>query len=412
MGPYLGFIIGSFDSVTNIIYVSSLVRGLTEFITNTIGDSVDHKYDPVYWLICYVFCLIVLIPLGRWNFSFMTIIGTITLVLPIVYVLSTANTQDFERYVIQEDRHPFFQDGMSSFMQILPVPTWMYIGIDLVCLVCDDTKDVSLAFIVFFSIHCLLSQAVTVVPRAIVAAMVTLILLAFLIMVTSAANAPGIVDLAAVAFPLNAGYSTAFKISDRMATILSIPGVFISTYSLMYAYGRQICALSRSKLVPTFLSWTTRDNVPYMALCGGCLLGYSILLGLYYNDPNYLVTLNDLFLASQMGSFTVYIVSMLSFVIFRYKYSAMERHYVNRLGVASAVVGIVIFLFAFVGVGFFQKDGYESIAMYTTFVGGMTFYYVFYARHQECFSPEEQSILFAAYVIKSKLCACRFDFAY
>ena len=232
--------------------------------------------------------------------------------------------------------------------------------------------------------------------------MITLILLAFVIMVTSASNAPGIIELSAVAFPLNAGFSTAFKISDRMATILSIPGVFISTYSLMYAYGRQICALSRSKLVPTFLSWTTSDNVPYMSLIGGCLLGYSILLGLYYNDPNYLVTLNYLFLASMMGSFTVYIVSMLSFIIFRYKYAAMERHYVNKLGVASAVIGIVIFMFAFVGIGFYQNDGYVSISMYTTFVGGTSLYYFLYARHTQCFSPEEQSILFTVYIIKSK----------
>lgn len=240
------------------------------------------------------------------------------------------------------------------------------------------------------------------VPRAIVAAMVTLIILAFLIMVTSAANAPGIIDLAAVAFPLNAGYSTAFKISDRMATILSIPGVFISTYSLMYAYGRQICAMSRSKLLPTFLSWTTRDNVPYMALICGCLLGYCILLGLYYNDPVYILTLNYLFYASQMGSFTVYIVSMLSFIIFRFKYTAMQRHYENKLGVTSAVIGIVIFLFAFVGVGFYQNDAYESITMYTCFVAGMSLYYLLYARHVQCFSPEEQSILFAVYIIKSK----------
>lgn len=243
-----------------------------------------------------------------------------------------------------------------------------------------------------------------VVPKAIVGSILTLIALAFLLIVTTAANSPGIIPLAGVAFPLNAGYSAAFKMSDRTATVLSLPGIFINLYAVIYAYGRQICALARSRLLPTFLTWTTANNVPYMALIFGSLLGYLIILGLYYNDRENMQTiLNYLFSAAQMGSFSVYIISLLSFIIFRQKYSSLQRHFVNKLGIPSAIVGIIIFLFAFIGVAFFQEDQYHSVVYYTVFVGAMTAYYFGYARHVQCFSPEEQSILFAVYIIKSML---------
>jgi len=102
-----------------------------------------------------------------------------------------------------------------------------------------------------------------------------------------------------------------------------------------------------------------------------------------------------------MGSFSVYIVSMISFIVFRYKYILLERHFVNKLGITSAVIGIIIFLFTFIAVGFFQNDFHHSITMYVCFVAIVSIYYFAYARYVQCFSPEEQSILFAVYVIKS-----------
>ena len=143
MGPYLGFIIGCFDSITNILFCITLIRGVCSFITSTIGTGVPSQYEPLYWLLCYAVCLIILIPLGRWNFCFITIVGSCTLAVPIIYALSTANVQNFDRYVTNQENGAIFTGGMKSFMQVLPVPTWMYIGIDMVCLVCDDTRDVS-----------------------------------------------------------------------------------------------------------------------------------------------------------------------------------------------------------------------------------------------------------------------------
>lgn len=145
MGPYLGFLIGCFDSVSVIVFFAILVRGACQFVTYSIGTSVPDGYDPLYWFLLYIICLIILIPLGKWHFHFISVVGAISVALCVIYILATIPNQDFKQNVLEQETDGFFAGGgMKSFMQALPISTWMFIGIDLTCLVCDDTSDVSL----------------------------------------------------------------------------------------------------------------------------------------------------------------------------------------------------------------------------------------------------------------------------
>lgn len=158
MGPYFGFLIGCFDSMSLIIFIAILVRSCVDFITYAVGPSAPLDYDPLFWFLLYFVCLAVLIPLGHWHFRLITAVGVFSVVMCIVFALATIPNQDFEKNVTDQERHRFFQDGgMSSFMQVLPISTWMYIGIDLICLVCDDTKDVSLPSLFFYLLCQLIS---------------------------------------------------------------------------------------------------------------------------------------------------------------------------------------------------------------------------------------------------------------
>lgn len=143
MGPFVGFLIGCFDSMSNIIFIAILVKGGCEFIAYAAGPTVSPDLAPLLWFILYAVCLTILIPLSRWNFHVITVTGAISVALCFLFIFSTIPNQNFTVNVLNQEKHAFFAGGgMKSFMQVLPMSTWMYIGIDLTCLVCDDTNDV------------------------------------------------------------------------------------------------------------------------------------------------------------------------------------------------------------------------------------------------------------------------------
>lgn len=235
------------------------------------------------------------------------------------------------------------------------------------------------------------------------ATVLTLFVLAMALIVCAAAQYPTVFYLHYYNIPLSFGFAKIFHTTINYATITVLPSQFIVLYALMYVYGRQICALSRSSLLPAVFSYTTKDNTPYVAIILGMVLGYICLVALKFGTQNFDSTLYKMYYAAQMGSITVYIISMISFIIFRYKYSTLQRHFRNWGGIASAVLGIVIFAFTWVGLGFLQGDHFFVIKVYSGLFGFASVYYILYARKHQSFSQEEQSILFAVYIIKGKL---------
>ena len=144
MGPFVGFLIGSFESLSGIIYTAILIKSGCEFIAYAAGPEVSPKLAPLLWFILYAVCLAIMILFGRWNFRLISVTGAISVLLCFLFIFATIPNQDFKVNVLNQEKHALFAGGgMKSFMQVLPVPTWIYVGIDLTCLVCDDTADVS-----------------------------------------------------------------------------------------------------------------------------------------------------------------------------------------------------------------------------------------------------------------------------
>lgn len=154
-GPYFGFIVGFFDSVSNIIYVSLFVRTCTAFFQFAFYDITSSRYDPLWWAILYIGLFFLHILLGKHSFKFISIFGFICLIIPIIYILGTAHLQDFQTNVIDLEKltnHVPFERGVKGFVRLLPPSALMYFGIDMLCLVCEDTRDVSvvLEFLTFY----------------------------------------------------------------------------------------------------------------------------------------------------------------------------------------------------------------------------------------------------------------------
>lgn len=147
MGPYIGFVIGCFDSMSNTFYALLLVECMCMSIVDFMGGGIPANSEPVQWLLMYIVCLGIMIGLGRWSFTFISILGIIMMCTCIGYVACSASHLNFENYVLKQDRNVLFDGHVSQFMRCLPIANWLYLGPDMMCLVCDDTENVRIVLI-------------------------------------------------------------------------------------------------------------------------------------------------------------------------------------------------------------------------------------------------------------------------
>ena len=135
--------VGFFDSISNIIYVSEFVRtfGILTAFAFHIHYPADH--EPAIWFVVYVCIILAHVGFGKYSFLFMSIMGVIVLAFPIIFMLGTTDLQDFHENVTVPLRlvEPF-PLGTRKFFVLLPLPELFYFGIDMLALVCEDTKDV------------------------------------------------------------------------------------------------------------------------------------------------------------------------------------------------------------------------------------------------------------------------------
>jgi ethanolamine permease len=80
------------------------------------------------------------------------------------------------------------------------------------------------------------------------------------------------------AYPLYAGFQRIFNLASYGSPalpLLVLPGIFLSGHCFVFAYGRQVYAMSRSGLLPSVLSLTSaRFGTPYVAIIMCSVLGY------------------------------------------------------------------------------------------------------------------------------------------
>src|SRR5207248_6245981 len=112
---------------------------------------------------------------------------------------------------------------------------------------------------------------------------------------------------------------------SRVLALLACTGLIASFHTIIFAYGRQIYSLSRAGYFPTWLSVThgTRET-PHRALLAGSALGFAAALGIHLapqGSPVGAVLLN----MAVFGAVLAYILQMVSFIMLRLRFPAMER---------------------------------------------------------------------------------------
>lgn len=216
-------------------------------------------------------------------------------------------------------------------------------------------------------------------------------------------QSPGTAQNTEFLLPMNTGFSRMFDMPFYLANIFGLPGTYATSFGFLYTSGRQICSMSKSRLFPE--SWgkmSTNDaHTPYMALWIAAAI--SIVINFMSLSKEILTYfLEDLFLLTLLGSYIVYIWTIYAYIVYKRKFSNLEKLFENPLGTWGAWFAICIFTLAAISTVALQGGNYRVIVIFVGFLILCTIYYVYWVHSRQYFSEEEQAALFQAYVIKGQ----------
>jgi ethanolamine permease len=374
--------VGCYDALETIIYVSTSVVALGSMISSITGG---HRHlEPLYWFIFYVSAIIIHCYSGRFFWKINAVLAIVSFLIVIIYIFGSIKWCDINRYAPLDGESgstAWFAGDMYDFMRILQHATWLYVGVEGINIACQDVPSPKRN-----------------IPLGYLTCVWTLVCTCFGVFFVTISLPPGVSETALSLTPLNPGFKLMFDIGDAGATALSLPATYATAFGFMFFYGRQIKSMGKSGLLNPMLGVSLQEqHTPLRALVAGSVLGYLICLAAYFNADisSHLFGLTVLFACS------VYFSQFLSYIVFKTMLSNIKRQYLSPLGMFGAVCGSVVYALVFISAAFCQPDFYNIIA-FAIITVVITVYYVAVVKERQFFSKEEQTVLMACHVVKSK----------
>jgi ethanolamine permease len=211
--------------------------------------------------------------------------------------------------------------------------------------------------------------------------MLVLVTFALLILVIGP-GAAGAHHLMASGNPLVEALSKAYGGSTWMGgfvNLVGLAGLIASFFSIIYAYSRQIFALSRAGYLPRKLSETNKSKAPVLALIIPGIIGF----GLSLTGQGDLLILVAVF-----GATISYVLMMAAHITLRIRRPKMERPYRTPGGIFTSGIALVLACVAVVA-GFLVDP--RVVIGAAVIYGVLIAYFAFYSRHHlVAGTPEEE----------------------
>eukprot|EP01040_Poterioochromonas_malhamensis_P002995 gene2991-3182_t len=266
IGPFFGYVIGCCEALQNVAYVVSAVIPLAQMLSLLL--KMDHTYEPLTWVFFFLTALAFNILGKNYFWKFNLVIGMVSLVLIVLYIASTIQYVEFDKFSGVQD---YSFDG-GDFMTYLPYCAWFFMGIEGLPLTCVDC-----------------AKPAKEIPYAMVGCMIILFFSGMGVFFVSLSQSPGIHEVANATLPLNFGYCHFLGISEDTATWLAIPAAHGTGFGFMFMYGRQMSSMSRSGLFPAIFKLRTKfSHTPYASLAFGSLVAVLGVIIIHTTDPAYL----------------------------------------------------------------------------------------------------------------------------
>ncbi|MEV3903825.1 ethanolamine permease [Mycobacterium sp. NPDC050551] len=362
LGPWGGFATGT----AILIEYAIAPAAIATFIGAYVESLGLFGITDGWWVYLAVYLLFIGIHLSGVGeaLKVMFVITGIALAGLIVFAITAIGRFDTANLT---DIAPTDAAGASSFLPFgylgiwaaVPFAIWFFLAIEGVPLAAEEAKDPARN-----------------VPRGIIAAMAVLVVTGTTVLVL-AAGAGGAEVISASGNPLveALGDSTMAKVVNY----IGLAGLIASFFSIIYAYSRQLFALSRAGYLPKRLSVTNSRKAPTLALIVPGIIGFVLSL-----TGQGAMLLN----MAVFGAALSYVLMMISHIVLRRREPDMPRPYRTPGGVVTTGFALVIAALSVVAT--FVVDSTAATWCLVVFAAFMA-YFGFYSRHHlVANSPDEE----------------------
>ncbi|MFW5417209.1 ethanolamine permease [Nocardiopsis sp. CNT-189] len=263
---------------------------------------------------------------------------------------------------------PFLPFGFAGVLGAFVFGIWFFLAVEGVPLAAEEARDPARDM-----------------PRGIIAAMAVLLVTGFGVLLLAPGGA-GASVMADSSNPLPEALREAYGGSAAIADIVNyvgLAGLVASFFSIIYAYSRQLFALSRAGYLPRWLSLTGRRKTPYTALIVPGTIGFALAAAV--GDGDRLINI------AVFGATASYALMMVSHIVLRRREPGLERPYRTPGGVLTTGIALVLALCAVVATFMVDMAG---AAVAAGILAVFLAYFWFYSRHRlVADAPEEEFAL-------------------
>jgi ethanolamine permease len=363
-GPFGGYLTGTAILIEYAIAPAAIAVFIGSYCESLFGIG-----GWLVYLICYLLFMGIHLKGAGEALKLMFVITSIACVALLVFVLAMLphfeSSKLFDIAVSNNaGASDFLPFGYIGIWAAVPYAIWFFLAVEGVPLAAEEAKDPT---------HSL--------PRGLIGSMIILAAFAMLILFLSA-GAVGSEQLKASGAPLVDALVAIYGQNSWLATFVNfvgLAGLIASFFSIIYAYSRQIFALSRAGYLPKKLSLTNQNKAPYWAIIIPGLIGFVLSLS---GEGDLLI------LMAVFGATISYVLMMLSHIKLHFSRPDMLRPYKTPGGIVTSGIALVLAAIAVVaGLMVDPKVWFMAAGIYLVFI----LYYLFYSRHQLVSgTPEEE----------------------
>lgn len=295
-----------------------------------------------------------------------TAIAAVALIVFIVSMIPHFNSANLFNISVTDKAgaSSFLPMGYIGIWAAVPYAIWFFLAVEGVPLAAEEAKDPTKSL-----------------PRGLIGSMLILAAFAILILFLGA-GAAGADSLKASGAPLVDALKAVYGENTWLASFVNfvgLAGLIASFFSIIYAYSRQIFALSRAGYLPTSLSLTNSNKAPYLAIIIPGIMGFLLSLT---GEGDLLI------LMAVFGATISYVLMMLSHIKLRISRPELHRPYKTPGGIVTSSIALVLALIAVIA-GFLvdPKVWFMAAGIYAAFI----VYFLVYSRHKLVKgTPEEE----------------------
>ena len=296
-----------------------------------------------------------------------TAVAAVALLVFIVAMLPHFDSQNLLNIPVKTDAvgaSAFLPFGYLGIWAAVPYAIWFFLAVEGVPLAAEEAKEPHKSL-----------------PRGLIGSMLILAVFALAILFLGA-GAAGADTLKESGAPLVDALKVVYGENTWLAgfvNFVGLAGLIASFFSIIYAYSRQIFALSRAGYLPKKLSLTNKNHAPHLAIIIPGVIGFMLSLS---GEGDLLI------LMAVFGATISYVLMMMAYIKLKIAKPHMPRPYKAPGGIVTASIALVLAAIATVA-GFVvdPKVWFMAAAIYTVFI----LYFLIYSRHHlVAGTPEEE----------------------